>query len=51
MSYYDTFLFLVSVNSGCNLDLSFMEDNVFLKIKDAVTNGNITLEVKNCIVL
>ncbi|XP_077337831.1 uncharacterized protein LOC143982734 [Lithobates pipiens] len=36
---------IVSVNSGCNLELaSNLADNVFMKIKDAVTNGNITME-------
>ncbi|XP_072276006.1 uncharacterized protein [Pyxicephalus adspersus] len=36
---------IVSVNSGCNLELSFsLTDNVFMKIMDAVTYGNITLE-------
>ncbi|XP_018432065.1 PREDICTED: probable beta-D-xylosidase 5 [Nanorana parkeri] len=36
---------IVSVNSGCNLELSFnLADNVFMRIKDAVTYGNITME-------
>ncbi|XP_056413136.1 uncharacterized protein LOC130356112 isoform X2 [Hyla sarda] len=35
---------IASVNSGCNLDLSFMVDNVFMRIKDAVNLGNITVE-------
>ncbi|XP_068125171.1 uncharacterized protein [Hyperolius riggenbachi] len=36
---------IVSVNSGCNLELSFnLPENVFMKIKDAVTYGNITLD-------
>lgn len=36
---------IASVNSGCNLELSFnLIDNVFMKIEDAVNLGNITLE-------
>ncbi|XP_075709407.1 uncharacterized protein LOC142742989 isoform X2 [Rhinoderma darwinii] len=36
---------IASVNSGCNLELSFnLIDNVFMRIKDAVALGNITLE-------
>ncbi|KAM9320137.1 uncharacterized protein PAF06_004614 [Gastrophryne carolinensis] len=42
-SYLETAI--ASVNSGCNLELSFnLADNVFMRIKDAVTLGNITLE-------
>ncbi|XP_063810454.1 uncharacterized protein LOC135035884 isoform X1 [Pseudophryne corroboree] len=36
---------VASVNAGCNLELSFnLADNVFMRVKDAVTYGNITLE-------
>ncbi|CAH2221934.1 probable beta-D-xylosidase 5 [Pelobates cultripes] len=36
---------VAAVNAGCNLELTFsLADNVFMKIKDAVMHGNITLE-------
>ncbi|XP_069828748.1 uncharacterized protein [Dendropsophus ebraccatus] len=36
---------IASVNSGCNLELTFsLVDNVFMRIIDAVNLGNITLE-------
>ncbi|KAG9492848.1 hypothetical protein GDO78_001032 [Eleutherodactylus coqui] len=42
-SFLDTAI--ASVNSGCNLELTFsLLDNVFMRIKDAVHLGNITLE-------
>ncbi|KAG8588427.1 hypothetical protein GDO81_005970 [Engystomops pustulosus] len=42
-SFLDTAI--ASVNSGCNLELTFnLTNNVFMSIKDAVHLGNITLE-------
>ncbi|KAM4700600.1 uncharacterized protein O3C94_001691 isoform 2-T2 [Discoglossus pictus] len=42
-SFLDTAI--ESVNSGCNLELSVnLADNVFMKIQEAVTSGNITVE-------
>lgn len=44
--YTSTFLetAIASVNAGCNLELSILADNVFMRIKEAVAQGNISME-------